>query len=128
MKWEKAQDVKELVEKISTVFPHIRTDRVFCVRSEGSKSRAIARIWAMGKAFQVGMGMEAAYVIEAVSERFDGLAQQEKELTIVHELMHVPKTFSGALVPHKCFGKRINRRSVEKKYKEYQSAKRNTHE
>jgi predicted metallopeptidase len=33
--------------------------------------------------------------------------------------MHIPKTFSGALVPHKCFGKRIDKKSVENIYKKY---------
>ena len=46
------------------------------------------------------MEIEPAYVIEVISGYFDKLSVQEQDKVILHELMHIPKNFSGALVPH----------------------------
>ncbi|MCD6522678.1 MAG: metallopeptidase [Candidatus Diapherotrites archaeon] len=122
MRWENAPDVKEIVVKlvIGLDLSHIQTDRVFCVRSYRSRSSAIARIWELPRVWQQVLSIPPAYVIEVVSERFDKLDKEEKEKTILHELLHIPKTFSGALVPHKCFGKRrVGERQVNKLYNEY---------
>lgn len=100
-------------------FEHIDLTRIFCFRSRGSKSRAIARIWSLPRIWQRALGVPASYVIEVVSERFDKLNEKEKQKVLIHELMHVPKTFSGSLTPHYCFGKRINHRTVEKLYNQY---------
>ncbi|MBI4167741.1 MAG: metallopeptidase [Candidatus Aenigmarchaeota archaeon] len=121
MKFEEASDIREAVERIVTALgmERIDTKRLFCMRSRGSKGRSIARIWSMPKIWQKAMGIKAHYVIEVISERFDRLSFEEREKTLIHELMHIPKGFSGGLVPHNCFGKRINHKSVDKLFREY---------
>ena len=109
MKWKNDPDVQAMMARLAaaTGMSHVRAERVFCVKSDGSKSRAIARIWSLPRVFQQCLGIEPAYVIEVISHRWDRLSADEKEKTIIHELLHIPQTFSGALVPHSCFGKRV---------------------
>jgi len=89
------------------------------MRSYGSKSKALARIWSLPRIWQKALGIKAHYVIEVISHRFDKLNKEEQDKTLIHEILHIPKTFSGALKPHVCFGERIDARTVEKYYKEY---------
>jgi len=121
MKFDRAHDIQVKVNRILFVLdlPHIDRTRVVCMRSWGSKSRAIARIWSMPRIWQKALGIKSHYVIEVISERFDKLKEEDQERTLIHEIMHIPKTFSGALVPHKCFGKIIDDRAVEKIYNDY---------
>lgn len=95
-------------------FSHIKVGNLVSFRSYGSKSRAIARIWALPKIWQMALKTEAHYCIEVVSEKFNRLSFTEQEKVLIHELLHIPKNFSGALLPHKHQGKRIDRRTVEK--------------
>lgn len=121
MKFEEAQDIKEKLNKLVEFLQmkHVDIDRVFCIRSYGSKSRALARIWSFPKIWQRALKMEAHYVIEVISDKFDELDEEEQEKTLIHELMHIPKTFGGGLVPHKSFGRRIDNKRVEEMYKVY---------
>lgn len=48
---------------------------------------------------------EAAYIIETISEKFDRLPDFEKDKVLLHELTHIPRNFSGALMPHVRRGK-----------------------
>ncbi len=124
MKWEKAPDVQELINNAiyRLDLGYIDADRVVALRSEGSKSNAIARIWEMPRAWQIAFDMKPAYVIEVVSRRYDVLPLEEKEKVVIHELLHIPKTFSGALVPHKCFGEvRVGERQVNALHERYRS-------
>jgi len=123
MKTEPAPDVQEMVEDIvyRLDLDHVKPWRIVCMRSRGSKARAIARIWSLPAIWQKALRVEPHYVIEVLSEHFDKFGQEEKEKTIIHELLHVPKTFSGSLVPHLCFGKRIDRRIVDDLYRRYKS-------
>lgn len=100
--WEKAPDVKKDINKILKVlnFPHIKSSRIFCYRTQSSKSRSYARIWSFPKIFQDALSLEPAYVIEVLSRHYDNLDEQEKIKVLIHELLHIPKNFSGALVPH----------------------------
>jgi len=119
MRFVLAEDVKArialLVEQLQ--FAHIDSSRIVCFRSTGSKSRAQARIWSLPRIWQKALGVKAHYVVEVLSENFDSLPPEEQDKILIHELLHIPKTFSGALVPHLCFGKRINRKAVEEIYK-----------
>jgi len=123
MKTEPAPDIQEMVEDVvyRLDLGHVKPWRIVCMRSHGSKARAIARIWSLPAIWQQALRVEPHYVIEVLSEHFDKLDQTEKEKTVIHELLHVPKTFSGSLVPHLCFGKRIDRRTVDELYRKYKS-------
>lgn len=114
--YEVAPDVQAMLEEIVSHLPddfaHVDVSRVVCYRSRGSTARIYARIWALPGIWQHALGVQAHYVIEVV-ERFDRETVEEKEKTLLHELMHIPKTFSGNLVPHKCFGRNIDCRSVD---------------
>lgn len=100
-------------------FDHCDPARIFCVRSYGAKTRAIARIWSLPQIWRQCLHLPVYYVIEVVSEKFDGLSEQEKDKVLIHELLHIPAHFSGGLVPHKCFGKQINKKRVDELYKLY---------
>jgi predicted metallopeptidase len=121
MKFKKADDVQERINIIVKILDldHIDIERVVCMRSWKSTSDATARIWAMPRIWQGALGVKAHYIVEVLSEKYDDLSQNEKDKTLIHELMHIPKTFSGALVPHLCFGKKIDGRAVNKLFKEY---------
>ena len=85
---------------------HVDKKRVFCIESTGSKSRAYARIWGMSRIWQETLKMEPAYVIE-VTHRFERLNSGEQDRVLLHELAHIPKNFSGALLGHNGIGKRV---------------------
>jgi predicted metallopeptidase len=100
--WEKAPDVKRDVNQILQTInlPYIKPGKIFCYRTQGSKSRSYARIWSFPKIFQDALGLEPAYVIEVLSRHYDKLGPEEKIKVLIHELLHIPRNFSGALVPH----------------------------
>jgi len=41
---------------------------------------------------------------------------------LIHELLHIPKKFSGGLVPHTCFGKIIDERRVREIYEKMEKS------
>jgi predicted metallopeptidase len=100
--WEKAPDVQRDVNEILQVLdlPYIKGSMIFCYRTNGSKSRSYARIWSFPKIFQDALGLEPAYVIEVLAKYYEKLDPQERIKVIIHELLHIPRNFSGALVPH----------------------------
>ena len=120
MDYETAGDVQEIINRVVAVlFPKYNSSRVLAVRSKGSTVRAYARIWSMPKVWQTALDIDAFYVIEVLSEHFDRLPHETKEKVIIHEIMHIPSTFSGAIVPHKFKSKCIDDRTVNKMYMEY---------
>lgn len=130
MKFEEAPDIKERIERIVSILDmeHIKVDQVVCMRSFNSTSDATARIWSLPKIWQSALGVKAHYILEVLSQRYDKMSEDDKDRTMIHELMHIPKTFSGALLNHKLKvfdGKgghktlQINSRTVEKIFKEY---------
>ena len=119
LKYYEAPDVKLLVEEVIEIldFNHIVLESVHCFRSEGSKSRRIiARIHGFGKIWQKALDLPPTYVIEVLSERYDKLCKEDKERTVIHELMHIPHGFKGGFRHHKGY---VSKRQVEKIYKEY---------
>lgn len=102
MKYEFAPDLQKIAEEISILlFPHINIERVKCFRSYGTSShRTIARCHALGKLMQMALEVEAFYPLEFLSERFDKLNFEEQVKVIIHELMHIPKTFGGGFRHH----------------------------
>jgi predicted metallopeptidase len=124
IKYEEASDVKRLADEIAQTldFFHIVPQFVFCVRSTGSESkRTIARIHGLGKIWQEVLNLPPAYVIEVISERYDKLSETEKEKTIIHELLHIPKGFSGGFRPHRGY---VDRKTVELLHKKLQEQRK----
>lgn len=116
VEWIKATDIQEMLEAIVAKigFTHISTSDVFCFRSHGATSRARARIWSFPRIWQLALTRPPCYVIEVLSQHFDHLSIDDKKRVLIHELMHIPKNFSGALVPHRTRHSKIDSRSVEK--------------
>src|SRR3989338_4429873 len=102
MKYESAPDLKGRMDEIASVLgmEHIDLERVECLRSSGSSSRrTIARCHTIGKLIQKAMKVKAFYAIEFL-ERFDKMSRDEQDKVIIHELMHIPKTFGGGFRQH----------------------------
>lgn len=108
VEWIAAPDVKIRLSRLANLLEleWIKTSRTFCVRSSGTKTRAIARIWGLGRVWQLALRQKPAYIIEVISERFDRLGEEDKDKVLLHEISHIPKNFSGALLPHIRRGKR----------------------
>lgn len=116
IKYSEALDVKKRVDEIlaSLDLFHVVPQYVFCVRSKGSKSkRIIARIHGLGKIWQETLNLPPAYIIEVISERYDKLSEEEKDKTLIHELLHIPHGFSGGFRPHRGY---VTRKKVEQLY------------
>ncbi len=102
MKYSIALDLQqrmcEIVRRLGLA--HIDCNRVVCLRSIGSKTkRVIARCHALSKVMQLAMEVKAYYAIEFL-ERFERLSEADQDMTIIHELMHIPKTFGGGFRHH----------------------------
>jgi len=119
MKWEENKKIKAEIKKLVTKLKlsHINTKQIYCFKSFGSKSRARARIWSLPRVWQQALSCPPAYVIEVLSENFDNLSKKDQIKVLIHELLHIPKTFSGSLLPHKTRYKRIDSRVVDKIFK-----------
>lgn len=114
LEYIEAPDVKKLADEMidSLDLFHVVPQFVYCYRSKGSKSkRIIARIHGLGSIWQEALRRPAAYVIEVISEQYDKLSDEEKEKTVIHELLHIPNGFSGGFRPHKGY---IDKKRVEK--------------
>ena len=122
---ELAPDVEALVKEIVDVlsYGHINEFRIICMRSRNATARAYARIWNLPDIWQKALSVGTFYIIEVLSQHYDKLSEEEKEKVIIHELLHIPMTFSGALRPHG--GKvRINERTVGQLHRIYKERKR----
>lgn len=116
MQYEIALDIKEKVDLLINQlnFTYIKPSYIHCIRSFDAQTRAIARIWGMSRLFKEVAGIQPHYIIEVNSKRYDRLPPREQIKTLIHELMHIPKTFSGALLSHRGRYHAINDREVEK--------------
>ena len=121
MRYEFAPDIQEkmkrIIEKLN--MHHVKTDAVVCMRSYGSKSNAIARCHGLGKIMQKALGRKAFYVLEFISERFDKMNEKDKTKTIIHELLHIPKSFGGGFRHHNY----VTEKEVEKFCKKFENDK-----
>src|SRR3989344_2370912 len=115
IKYEKAEDLQQQINEIAiNLFPHVKLDSVVCLRSFGSTSRGtIARCHALGKAMQLALGRKGFYVVEVIHSRFDKMSEEEKTKTLIHELMHIPKSFGGGFIHHNV----VCHRNVDKLYR-----------
>ncbi|MBI2031098.1 MAG: metallopeptidase [Candidatus Levybacteria bacterium] len=120
MEWQEASDIKNKLKKIINVInlPHVKLSRIYCYRSSGSKSKSYARIWSMPKVFQLALGIEPAYVIEVLSKHYDKLDPDNQIKVLIHELLHIPKNFSGSLLSHKGRNRHLGS-LANKLFKEY---------
>ena len=119
----KAPDIEKEIKKIvkNLDLKHIDASNVSAFRSTGSKARARARIYAMPRIWQQALKVGPHYCIEVLCEHFDTLKWSHQQRVIIHELLHIPKTFSGALVPHRGRGRshQVTHGVVERLYKRY---------
>ena len=102
--------VEMIVESLPEAFGHVKTDRVYCVASMGHRGASLARIHGMSPAW-AAVGMGPAYLIEIIVENYTLLPPWERVRVIIHELLHIPRTFSGCLRPH---GRLVNERVVRR--------------
>ena len=122
--WQKAADIKKRINKLilSLELDWLNANKIICMRSSNSSSRAYARIWGLSRIWQIALDCKAAYVIEVLSNRFDNLSQKEQDKVLLHELAHIPKNFSGSLLPHirkrgkRNFKDRVNQLVAKYKY------------
>ena len=113
---------KELEKIISKLeMRHIDISRVKCVKSYGSKARqTIARCYGLSKIWQQILGIDAHYIIELISERYNKLSEDEKEKVLIHELLHIPFNMGGGFKHHKNY---VTERNVEKLHEKYRQRK-----
>ena len=125
IKYEHAADIKEISEEIIKILEwnHIHLEHIAFLRSFGSSAkRTIARCHALGKAMQIGMERDKGfYLVEVISEHFDRLSEDEKIKVIIHELMHIPKSFGGGFIHHD----KVHEKSVEIVFRNYCNLKQN---
>jgi len=120
MEWEDATDVHHDLQEIIAHLdlPYIDLNRIYCYRTTGSKTKAYARTWSFPKIFQRALSIQPAYVIEVLSQHYDKLDDDKKKKVLIHELLHIPKNFSGALLPHHTRSRNLHS-LANKLFKEY---------
>lgn len=102
IQWDPAPEIEERIRKIVANInaPWIDTSSISVRRSFNANTQAYARIWGLGRIWQETLNIKPHYVIEVVSEKFDLLSQHEQDKVLIHELAHIPKSFSGSLLAH----------------------------
>jgi predicted metallopeptidase len=125
MRWEVSHRIHRRLRRIIGVlgFHYIDPTRLFCVRGYGSSSSAWARIWGLPALWQKVLGVPPAYVVEVIEPEFSELSREEQDRILIHELLHIPLTFSGAIRPHRTSTFRITRRTVERYYRRYKASR-----
>jgi len=123
IRYELAEDigpeVRDIIHKLEMT--HVDGCRVACVRSRGSQSkRVIARVHGLSRIMQLALNEKPHYVIEVISERFDRLSKEEQTKVLIHELMHIPRSFGGGFRSHR---PHVTRKKVEMMYKKFIDAK-----
>jgi predicted metallopeptidase len=115
IKYHRAPDIEAKAREIvkALEFGHIDMNRMVFIRSHGSASRrTIARCHAMPRIMQTALNIPAYYIIEVITEKFDKMPSEDQVRTIIHELMHVPKSFGGGFKYHSY----VSRERIEHMY------------
>ena len=119
-----APDIKQRIEEIADIlrFDHIDLQYLHCIRSRGSDSkRTIARIHGLGRIWQQALDMNPTYIIEVIHEQFDYYPSEAQDRTLIHELMHIPKTAKGGFRYHK---NHVTNENVDTWYKRYKQRRK----
>jgi len=123
--WQPAPDIdkriKKLIERLELSW--LEKDNIHGFRSRNTKTRASARIWGLPRIWQKALHKSPSYVIEVISEKFDKLTEIEQDKILLHELVHIPKNFSGSLIPHYRKGKRNFQDKVKVLVNKYMKAR-----
>jgi predicted metallopeptidase len=120
IKYEQDSEIKCKVEDIvrKLELEHVDISRIACFKSQGSSSRrTVARCYALSKIWQKTLNVQAHYIIEVLSEKFDKLSEADKDRVLIHELLHIPKSFGGGFRHHDF----VCNRNVEQLYKRLRS-------
>ncbi len=112
---ETCRKIKLIVETLNDYLGYIDTSMIKCYRSTGSRSMAYARIHGLSRIWLEALGIRPQYILEVITENYCSLSPKEKIKVLIHELLHIPKGFTGGLRPH---GKYVNGRIVNKLYME----------
>lgn len=123
--WQLAPDIKARALNLITELKMdwILYERIFFYRSNFSKARAYARTWGLPKLWQMSLDVEPGYIVEVLSEHFDKLSVRDQDKVILHELTHIPRNFSGALVPHTRHKKGSFHDKLEQLYEDYHTSR-----
>lgn len=124
-RYERATDVSEMLASIidKLGFTHIPKNRVYCYRSYGSKAGStIARVHSLPRIWQQALSEPAYYAVEVLSEQYDSLPYEEKEKTLIHELLHIPRAFGGGFRHHKDW---VTKRRVDQLHRTLKQNQRN---
>jgi predicted metallopeptidase len=126
MQWRPARDIFSRLRRILRALDlaYIDARRIHCARVWGSRANALARIWGLPPIFQEALRLRAHYVIEFMVPAFDRLPREEQDRVIIHELLHIPRSFSGGIRPERSPSLSINTRTVERYYRQYLAAMR----
>lgn len=122
IKYFPAEDIEQKAKEICDS-AGMRRDfsRIHFVRSKGSKSRrTLARCHTTPRIIQTALGIKAQYVVEVISEKFDRLDDMEKTKTIIHEMLHIPKSMGGGFRHHDF----VCHKSIEQVYKSYENSRK----
>ncbi len=125
LKFTKSPEIKRRLKSLSLSLglSWVKHSRVFAYSSTGSKTRAYARTWGLPRLWQTSLETEPAYIIEVISEHFNKLSPKDQDKVLLHELNHIPKNFSGALLPHTHRRKGSFRDKLRKLYEDYHSSR-----
>ena len=125
LKFTKSPEIKRRINFLrkSLGLEWIKLSRVFTYSSTGSKTRAYARTWGLPRLWQRSLDVEPSYIIEVISEHFERLSEHDQDRVLLHELTHIPRNFSGALLPHTKKRHGSFKEKLERLYEDYRTSR-----
>ena len=126
MRREPAPDIHSRLVRIADAlaFEHVHPQRVHCMRLYGSRAHAYARIWGLPQIFQRALHIPPHYVVEVLMPAFGRLSRSQQDQVLIHELLHIPRTFSGGLRPERTPTFRITNQAVNRLYQQYLASRK----